>query len=100
MEGDPRNVVHVNTLLIEADSPERAYKKARALGREAETVYENSDGKDVRVIFRGSLLGKTALCPRRGLSGAKDFYFTESHVAAPPRIFERKSKSARRSGAA
>lgn len=53
VEGDPRNVVHVNTLLIEADSAERAYKKARALGREAEKVFENSDGKNVRVIFRG-----------------------------------------------
>ncbi len=53
VEGDPRNVVHVNINLIEADSPERAYEKACALGREAETVYANSDGKAVRVVFRG-----------------------------------------------
>lgn len=53
VQGDPRNVVHINTLLIEADSPERAYKKALALRREAERVYENSDGKKVRCVFRG-----------------------------------------------
>jgi hypothetical protein len=33
IEGDPRNVVHVNMHLIEADSPEQAYEKAVALGR-------------------------------------------------------------------
>lgn len=53
VQGDRRNVVHINTLLIEANSPQRAYKKALALGRQAEMVYENSDGKKVRVIFRG-----------------------------------------------
>jgi hypothetical protein len=27
IEGDDRNVVHINTHLIEADSPEQAYQK-------------------------------------------------------------------------
>ena len=53
VEGDLRNVVHVNVHLVEADSPERAYEKACALGRNAEQVYANSDGKEVRVVFRG-----------------------------------------------
>lgn len=53
VEGDPRNVVHVNIHLIEADSPQRAYEKACTLGRDAEQVYVNSDGKVVRVVFRG-----------------------------------------------
>jgi hypothetical protein len=53
VEGDVRNVVHVNVHLIGANSPERAYEKACALGREAEQVYANSDGKEVRVVFRG-----------------------------------------------
>ena len=53
IEGDTRNVVHVNVHLIEAESPERAYEKAIALGREAEYVYDNTDGHEVRVTFRG-----------------------------------------------
>jgi hypothetical protein len=53
IEGDVRNVVHVNVHLIEADSPERAYEKACSLGQKAEQVYANSDGKEVRVVFRG-----------------------------------------------
>jgi hypothetical protein len=53
VEGDPRNVVHVNIHLVEAHSPEQAYEKANALGRAAERVYVNSYGKEVRVVFRG-----------------------------------------------
>ncbi len=53
IEGDARNVVHVNTHLIEADSPEEAYRKANALGRAGEMEYANTDGKQVRVAFRG-----------------------------------------------
>ena len=53
IEGDARNVVHVNTHLIEADSPEEAYQKANALGRRGEMEYANTDGKPVRVAFRG-----------------------------------------------
>lgn len=53
IEDDPRNVVHINTHLIEADSPAQAYKKAIALGRRARSSYVNTEGKQVRVIFRG-----------------------------------------------
>ena len=53
IEGDPRNVAHVNAHLIEADSPEEAYRKANALGRAGEIEYANTDGKSVRVTFRG-----------------------------------------------
>jgi hypothetical protein len=53
VEGDPRNVVHVNIHLIEAESPERAYEKAIALGQSSEQVYANPDGLEVRVTFRG-----------------------------------------------
>jgi hypothetical protein len=53
VEGDPRNVVHVNTHLIEAESPEQAHEKALALGNRAEDDYANTDGKQVRVVFRG-----------------------------------------------
>lgn len=53
VEGDPRNLVHVNIHLIEADSPDLAYEKATALGRESEQVYTNTAGREVRVKFRG-----------------------------------------------
>jgi hypothetical protein len=53
IEGDPRNVVHVNTHLIAADSPEEAYRKANDLGRRGEIAYANTDGKTVRSVFRG-----------------------------------------------
>ncbi|VTR93035.1 Uncharacterized protein OS=Rivularia sp. PCC 7116 GN=Riv7116_2885 PE=4 SV=1: DUF4288 [Gemmata massiliana] len=53
IEGDERNIVHVNTHLIEAGSPDEAYEKAQALGRDGESDYENTDGQRVRVLFRG-----------------------------------------------
>ena len=53
IEGDHRNVVHVNTHLIEADSPEQAYQKALERGREATHEYPNTEGNLVRVAFRG-----------------------------------------------
>src|SRR5579862_35588 len=53
VDGDPRNVVHVNIHLIEAESPERAYEKAIALGRDSAQAYVNTDGREVRVTFRG-----------------------------------------------
>ena len=53
IDGEPQNVVHVNTHLIEASSPEEAYEKALALGRRGEHEYENTDGRRVRVVFRG-----------------------------------------------
>ena len=53
IEGDRRNVVHVNTHLVEAASAEEAYKKAGKLGRNSQHSYLNTDHKRVRVRFRG-----------------------------------------------
>lgn len=53
IEDDPRNVVHVNTTLVRADSPEEAYDRAQELGLRGETSYENSNGKTVTHRFRG-----------------------------------------------
>jgi hypothetical protein len=50
---DPRNVVHTNTCLVRAGSPEEAYLRAGEMGRSEEREYLNTDGKQVRVIFRG-----------------------------------------------
>jgi hypothetical protein len=53
VEGDSRNVVHINMHLIESRSPEEAHKKATALGRASQRSYSNTDGREVRVVFRG-----------------------------------------------
>ena len=53
MENDSRNVVHVNTTLVRADSSNEAYDRAQELGAKGETTYENSHGKTVTHRFRG-----------------------------------------------
>jgi hypothetical protein len=53
VEGDSRNVVHTNLILIRADSPEEAYQKAIEFGIAGEQSYENIDGKRVTFRFRG-----------------------------------------------
>ena len=40
IDADARNVVHVNTHLVEAGSPDEAYAKALALGRAEDHEYE------------------------------------------------------------
>ena len=53
IEGDLRNVVHVNFVPIRADSPEEAFEKAEQLGREDEDTYKNPDNLTVTVTYRG-----------------------------------------------
>jgi hypothetical protein len=53
IQGDRRNVVHINTHLIKAKSPQQAYEKAIRLGRSKQLTYVNTEGKRVRVRFRG-----------------------------------------------
>ena len=53
VEDDPRNIVHINTLLIEANTPELAYERAMELGNESNSTYHNPDGKQVTIAFRG-----------------------------------------------
>ena len=53
VEGDNENIVHNNLVLIRADSPEEAYKKALAKGQQLNDTYENVDGKKVQATFRG-----------------------------------------------
>jgi Domain of unknown function (DUF4288) len=53
IEGDPRNVVHVNTVLVKASSAKEAYARAMELGTVAESHYKNTDNMPVDVVFRG-----------------------------------------------
>lgn len=48
-----RVTVHVNTVLVRADSPTEAFKKATALGQGEELNYENAAGEPVRFSFLG-----------------------------------------------
>src|SRR5579883_1726762 len=51
--GERDNLIHKNTVLVRADSPEEAYDRAIELGKAGEISYENSDGKLVTCTFRG-----------------------------------------------
>ena len=53
IDGEDENVVHNNLVLIHADSPEEAYKKAMARGSAINDTYEISPGKKVVSTFRG-----------------------------------------------
>jgi hypothetical protein len=54
VEGEPNNVVHVNWVLIRADSPDEAYEKAIEQGAGGEgSPYLNPKGQMVRSAFRG-----------------------------------------------
>jgi hypothetical protein len=53
VEDDPRYVVHTNTVLIRADSPEDAYAKAVELGTGKEVSYQNPEDKSVTIRYRG-----------------------------------------------
>jgi len=53
IEGERRNVVHINQCLVEAGSPAEAHKRALDLGRQGQHRYLNTDGRRVREIFRG-----------------------------------------------
>lgn len=53
IEDDLRNVVHVNIVLVRADSPEEAFEKAEELDHDDEDSYPNTDGKMVTFRYRG-----------------------------------------------
>lgn len=51
--GDPRIVVHVNSVLIRARTPQAAHSKALALGRKSDLSWKNAAGRKVTVRFLG-----------------------------------------------
>lgn len=53
IEDDLDTIVHINLVLVRADSPEEAYTNALDLGKEGEMIYQNTDNKQVTVTFRG-----------------------------------------------
>lgn len=53
VEGNPRNVVHINIVLVRADSPEEAFEKAEELGCDEEDSYFNTNDQKVTFRYRG-----------------------------------------------
>lgn len=53
VQGDPRNVVHVNIVLLNANSPEVAFEKAQQLGLDSEDSYLNPEHQTVTFTYRG-----------------------------------------------
>jgi len=53
VSGAAQNVVHRNLMLVQADSPDKAYEKAIGFGQKAETSYNNPKGQQVLITFRG-----------------------------------------------
>ena len=53
IEQEPRNVVHVNIVLVRADSPQEAFEKAEQLGKESEDSYLNHNNQQATWYYRG-----------------------------------------------
>jgi len=53
VQGHKRNIVHVNYVLIQADSPKDAYRKAVELGKRGNAKYKNPEGKNLTIRFIG-----------------------------------------------
>lgn len=52
IEGNSRNVVHVNIVLIRASSPEEAFDKAEELGYESNSTYLNPKNQTVTFTYK------------------------------------------------
>jgi hypothetical protein len=53
VQGSKRNIVHINTTLIEAKTPVMAYRRAMELGKKANSRDKNIHGKEVVSRFLG-----------------------------------------------
>ena len=51
--GSKRNIVHINYVIIHSTSPQAAFARAMALGKQGSVSYLNERGKKVTTRFRG-----------------------------------------------
>ncbi len=79
VEGEPRNIVHRNVKLLYANSPEEAYGKAHALGKETEINHLDPERKLVRTRFWG--LAELNVVHDDLKRGAALYY--EEHIGVP-----------------
>jgi Domain of unknown function (DUF4288) len=89
IEGEARNVVHKNLVLIRADSSEEAYDKAIQLGKQSELSYENPAGRLVKTRFWG--LGELAVIYDELAHGAELLY--EEKVGVPSDQIEKEIRA-------
>ena len=89
VEGDARNIVHRNLILVNATSPEDAYQRAMDLGRQSEDTYKNPESRTVVSRFRG--LGQLDVVHDRLEHGAELRFFED--VSVPGEQIERWLKS-------
>ena len=75
VEGDPRNVVHVNTRLLQARDGEHAFARASELCAEAADEYLNPEGRKVTIVFRGL---REVIEITEGLADGGEIRWTES----------------------
>ncbi|MCA9523941.1 MAG: DUF4288 domain-containing protein [Myxococcales bacterium] len=69
VEGDPRCVIHRNTVLIAAETLVVAFARARTLGHEQRDEYENPAGMQVRFTFLG--VSHVRACDEAPADGAR-----------------------------
>jgi len=53
VDGCKRNIVHINSVIVHATSPQSAYVRAMEVGKRGNTSYMNERGKRVTIRFRG-----------------------------------------------
>src|SRR4030095_11826460 len=53
VNGCKRNIVHINSVIVHASSPQSAYVRATEVGKRGNTSYVNERGKRVTIRFRG-----------------------------------------------
>lgn len=51
--GSKRNIVHINSVIVHARSPQAAYVRAMDMGKRGNTSFVNERGKQVTIRFRG-----------------------------------------------
>jgi hypothetical protein len=80
-----RNVVHKNLVLVRADTPREAHRKAVGLGKKAETSYRNPKNRLVRIRFCG--ISKLDVMYEDLEDGAELTF--EEHVGVTPKDIRR-----------
>jgi hypothetical protein len=92
VQGDKRNVVWINNVLVRANTREEAYAKARKLGKQRNISYKNTSGQKVTCRFRGI---KRLSYVYEGLEDGAELGF-EEHVGVAEKQIRRWMKTKRK----
>jgi len=78
-----RRVIHINTVLVRANSPKSAYLKSMILGRKSQYTYKNTEDNNVKVIFRGL---RELMVIHEELEHGAELYYSEKVVSTEKQI--------------